>query len=227
MPGLPWGTWDLSSLLQHAGSFFQLQHEESLFFFSYDMRDLVPWPGIEPRPPALGVQSLSHWPPGKSPGPVLCLQPASLNSQVPCKSCMPNMSVKVPQGADPAGIWAPHCWPGWDPGGPWDRVVPWSLSVITKICIHSVHSRDPWPHAAVEPLERGQCDQESGFEVCFLLTEASGAPRGSGTNRIGWLRSRSSQFVDLQTETKEKGPVLDHSDPSSRGLFCRVKAWGL
>ena len=25
------------------------------------MWDLVPWPGIEPRLPALGVQSLSHW----------------------------------------------------------------------------------------------------------------------------------------------------------------------
>ena len=25
------------------------------------MGDLVPWPGIEPRPPALGVQSLNHW----------------------------------------------------------------------------------------------------------------------------------------------------------------------
>ena len=25
------------------------------------MWDLVPWPGIEPRPPALAVQSLSHW----------------------------------------------------------------------------------------------------------------------------------------------------------------------
>ena len=29
--------------------------------FSCSMRDLVPWPGIEPRPPALGTQSLSHW----------------------------------------------------------------------------------------------------------------------------------------------------------------------
>ena len=28
---------------------------------SYDLWDLVPWPGIEPRPPALGVQSFSHW----------------------------------------------------------------------------------------------------------------------------------------------------------------------
>ena len=28
---------------------------------SCGMWDLVPWPGIEPGPPALGVQSLSHW----------------------------------------------------------------------------------------------------------------------------------------------------------------------
>ena len=32
------------------------------FFFSgCGMWDLGPWPGIEPRHPALGVQSLSHW----------------------------------------------------------------------------------------------------------------------------------------------------------------------
>ena len=28
---------------------------------SYSMWDLVPWPGIEPRSPALGAWSLSHW----------------------------------------------------------------------------------------------------------------------------------------------------------------------
>ena len=28
---------------------------------SYHTWDLVPWPGIEPGPPALGAQSLSHW----------------------------------------------------------------------------------------------------------------------------------------------------------------------
>ena len=28
---------------------------------SCGMRDLVPRPGIEPGPPALGTQSLSHW----------------------------------------------------------------------------------------------------------------------------------------------------------------------
>ena len=26
------------------------------------MRDIVPWPGIKPRPPALGAWSLNHWP---------------------------------------------------------------------------------------------------------------------------------------------------------------------
>ena len=29
--------------------------------FSCSMWDLVPWPRIKPRPPALGAQSLSHW----------------------------------------------------------------------------------------------------------------------------------------------------------------------
>ena len=29
--------------------------------FSCGMQDLVPRPGIKPRPPALGVQSLSRW----------------------------------------------------------------------------------------------------------------------------------------------------------------------
>ena len=29
--------------------------------FSCGMWDLVPWPGIDPRPPALGARSLSHW----------------------------------------------------------------------------------------------------------------------------------------------------------------------
>ena len=28
---------------------------------SWGMWDLVPWPGIEPRPPELGAPSLSHW----------------------------------------------------------------------------------------------------------------------------------------------------------------------
>ena len=34
--------------------------------FCCGMWDLVPWPGIELMPPALGTQSLSHWTTGKS-----------------------------------------------------------------------------------------------------------------------------------------------------------------
>ena len=34
---------------------------EACKIFSCSMWDLVPWPGIEPRPPALGARSLSHW----------------------------------------------------------------------------------------------------------------------------------------------------------------------
>ena len=33
----------------------------SMCTLSYGMWDLVPWPGIEPGPPAVGGQSLSHW----------------------------------------------------------------------------------------------------------------------------------------------------------------------
>ena len=29
--------------------------------FSCGMRDLIPWPGMEPGPPALGAWSLNHW----------------------------------------------------------------------------------------------------------------------------------------------------------------------
>ena len=41
-PGLSCSMWDL---------------------FGYSVQDLVPWTGIEPQPPALGLRSLSHWTP--------------------------------------------------------------------------------------------------------------------------------------------------------------------
>ena len=50
MPSLSHSTRCLLSLLQHARS-----------SLSCGIWDLVPWAGIEPRPPALGMQSLSHW----------------------------------------------------------------------------------------------------------------------------------------------------------------------
>ena len=50
--GLSCGMWSLPSALQQANS--PLQHT-----------DLVPWPGVEPGLPALGVQSLKHWDTGE------------------------------------------------------------------------------------------------------------------------------------------------------------------
>ena len=38
-----------------------------MWTLSCGMWDLVPWPGIEPRLPAVGVQSLSHWTTGEVP----------------------------------------------------------------------------------------------------------------------------------------------------------------
>ena len=39
----------------------------SMWTLCCSMWDLVPWPGIEPRPLALGVQNLSHWTTRKAP----------------------------------------------------------------------------------------------------------------------------------------------------------------
>ena len=33
----------------------------SMLALSYSLWDQVPWPGIKPRPPALGAQSLTYW----------------------------------------------------------------------------------------------------------------------------------------------------------------------
>ena len=49
------GIFDLWSSLQHAESLLSMQT------LSCGTWDLVLWPGIESRPPALGAQSLNHW----------------------------------------------------------------------------------------------------------------------------------------------------------------------
>ena len=47
--------------------------------FSYGIWDLVPWPGIEPGPPALGAQSLDHW--------TTRLSPPSVQFRLVIQSC--------------------------------------------------------------------------------------------------------------------------------------------
>ena len=49
------------SYLLHIGSLIFIAVCRIFFFFFSGMRNLVPWPEIKLRPPALGVQSLSQW----------------------------------------------------------------------------------------------------------------------------------------------------------------------
>ena len=56
VPGLRCSMWDLWSSLRHAESF-----SYSMWTLSCSMWHLVSWPGVRPSPPALEVQSLSHW----------------------------------------------------------------------------------------------------------------------------------------------------------------------
>ena len=61
----------LPQLLRPPYSYLRLTPPQDFFFkqltylavlsFSCGRWDLIPWPGIEPGPPALGAQSLSHW----------------------------------------------------------------------------------------------------------------------------------------------------------------------
>ena len=46
------------------------------------MWDLVPWPGIEPEPPALGAWSLSHWTTREVP------ELHTLKGQILCELCI-------------------------------------------------------------------------------------------------------------------------------------------
>ena len=55
-PGLTCDTWDLHSCLGHAGAFGC-----SMQTLDCSMQYPVPWPGIKPRPSALGVWSLNPW----------------------------------------------------------------------------------------------------------------------------------------------------------------------
>ena len=56
-PPLYYGFGCTGAYLLHAGSLIMVVAHG---IFSCGMWDLVPWPGIEPRPPVLGVRRLSH-----------------------------------------------------------------------------------------------------------------------------------------------------------------------
>ena len=65
---LCWVLWYAESSLSQArslvvacGIFFLFFSSGSMQTLSCGMWNLVPWPGIEPWPPAVGLCSLSHW----------------------------------------------------------------------------------------------------------------------------------------------------------------------
>ena len=65
MLGLSCGTWKLGS--SAACVIFSCGTRT----FSWGMWDLVPWPGVEPQSPVLGVWSLSHWATREVPGQII------------------------------------------------------------------------------------------------------------------------------------------------------------
>ena len=88
------------------------------------MWDLVPWPGIEPRPPALGAQSLSHWPIREVPL-TASLQPSIILELSTLLTSVPPLPTEIsgPQDSDfhlpldSSRLFSPHfsCspWPWW------------------------------------------------------------------------------------------------------------------
>ena len=97
--GLSCSTWNLPSSLWQAESLVAAGG-----IFSRGMRDLSPWPGIEPGSPVLGVQSLSHWPTEDLLG--LCLLTIQGCCPLSRKECFSwCSSVSAPC--------SPDCWPLW------------------------------------------------------------------------------------------------------------------
>ena len=68
----------------------QLQHLRPLILaiartvFSFSLRNLVPWPGIELGHPELGMRCLSHWITRKVPWPLLVINPDTASASLNC-----------------------------------------------------------------------------------------------------------------------------------------------
>ena len=90
-PGLSCSTWDLCCHVQvlHCSMRDLLVMVHGIFScgmwtLSCGMWDLVPWPGIKPEPPALGVWSLSHWTTREVPGLFSMSNPMLLSCKLGC-----------------------------------------------------------------------------------------------------------------------------------------------
>ena len=97
----------------------------SIWSLSCCMWDLVPWPGIEPRPPASGVQSLSRW--ATREVPVLVFE-MEVFVQTWAKPLVDGRCREEERGAGNSSAGRPH---------------PFLVKVITFVrgaCSHSVHA---------------------------------------------------------------------------------------
>ena len=111
---LPPSLWLLTFQL-HWIFFFNFFAGEGVLhvIFSCGVWDLVPWPGIEPRPPALGVWSLSRW----TTREVLCPAGLLLLPQGLCTCCFSRCSPTRYQGLPPSlhsgSTVTSSEWPSW------------------------------------------------------------------------------------------------------------------
>lgn len=81
-----------------------------------------------------------------APGPILCLQPRKLIPGFPVRAASPVFQFRFPKELTQLESQSSSVGPGRNPGGSLEQCSPVELSVIMKICIHSVHYSDPWLH---------------------------------------------------------------------------------
>ena len=99
-----------------------------IFDLSFDMWDLVPWPLIRPRPPALGAGSLSHWTTRDIPAFVF------LVIQCFFKKILFLLIYLTVPGLN-CGMWDLVPWPGIEPGPPIltvQRLSHWTNSEVSS-----------------------------------------------------------------------------------------------
>ena len=112
--------------------------------------DLVPWPGIEPRPPALGVWSFSHWTTREVPS-VVCRLPVE-------GTVCPQLGPKTAPCIDSVPF--PGCFRHWGgfclreailPGQAGLSPVPWQGWTYLETA-SDLHTGSGWPWPTVQKL---------------------------------------------------------------------------
>ena len=122
------------------------------------MWDLVPWPGIEPRPPALWVRSLSHW----------------TTRQVPCYLLLPTKKCHSPPGSTGMKSLATEVA---------DLDTPWKFRV--KIKNEVLYAWENWPNRPSHSKLFSGEDFMTQISFMFLCLEISKIIKGDISS--SWL----------------------------------------